>query len=130
MCIGQTLKQLKENLINILDLNNIPDLRCGMFVAVAYEDTWYPGEILSILDSNVKVSFLHPKKKGGLSFVWPNKQDVQMTDIKFVFFRNLTVEPTPGLRFWLIHEFDDVQDCYEKYRADFFLAFAKFDRST
>ena len=37
------------------------------------------------------------------------------------FFRNLTVEPTPGLRSWLIHEYDDVEDSYLEFKDEVFL---------
>lgn len=39
---------------------------------------------------------------------------------KIVFFRNLTVEPTSGLRSWLIHEYDDVQDSYSEFKDEVF----------
>jgi hypothetical protein len=42
MRISQTLKQLKQNLCDVLGLNRVPNFSCGMFVAVAYEDAWYP----------------------------------------------------------------------------------------
>lgn len=90
-----------------------------MFVAVAYEDAWYPGEILNISDINLNLKFLHPRRKGALSFTWPIKDDTKDVDNKFVFFRNLTVEPTPGLRSWLIHEYDDVQDSYLEFKDEF-----------
>ena len=89
-----------------------------MFVAVAYEDAWYPGEILNISDINLNLKFLHPRGKGALSFTWPIKDDTKDVDKKIVFFRNLTVEPTPGLRSWLIHEYDDVQDSYLEFKDE------------
>lgn len=90
-----------------------------MFVAVAYEDAWYPGEILNISDINLNLKFLHPRRKGALSFTWPIKDDTKDVDKKIVFFRNLTVEPTTGLRSWLIHEHDDVQDSYLEFKDEF-----------
>ena len=63
MRISQTLKQLKQNLCDVFDLNRVPNFSCGMFVAVAYEDAWYPGEILNISDINLNLKVLHPRRK-------------------------------------------------------------------
>ena len=40
---------------------------------------------------------------------------------KLYLFRNLTVEPTQGLRSWLIHEYDDVEDSYLEFKDEVFL---------
>ncbi|KAK6169716.1 hypothetical protein SNE40_020711 [Patella caerulea] len=120
LCMSRTLKELRQNLFEVLNLNIVPEFCTGMFVAVAYEDIWYPGEILNVLDETREITFLHPKRKGGMSYIWPQVKDIQRVDKKFIFFRDLSVEPTPGLRFWIVHEFDDIQDSFLEYCRQFF----------
>jgi hypothetical protein len=51
----------------------------------------------------------------------PLKMIQKMLIKKLYLFRNLTVEPTQGLRSWLIHEYDDVEDSYLEFKDEVFL---------
>ncbi|CAC5368430.1 unnamed protein product [Mytilus coruscus] len=44
-------------------------------VAVAYADTWYPGQILCINDNFLDIKFLHHSKKTKNLFKWPEIND-------------------------------------------------------
>lgn len=120
MSCSQSLKNLKKYLIEILQLEQIKTITIGTWVVVAYQDTWYPGEVKEVNDKQFSVNFMHPKKLNNNTFIWPQKSDVKDVEKHFIIFSHFDVIPTPGLRFYVIPEFEDIVDLYEKYRVKYF----------
>jgi len=81
--VNKTVTQLKENLVNFLKLDDIKIVEMGTWVAVSYEDAWYPGEVISIKKNNIyEVKCMTRKKKCAVTFVWPAVDDIQQVGKK------------------------------------------------
>lgn len=101
----------------------LPELhfQCGQYVAVAYSETWYPGQILNIENNYLEIKFLHPSKKTTNLFKWPEVSDIMKVENIFVFFSDVGVLPKDvGGRSWYITNFMEVQEEYRKYCAAYF----------
>lgn len=95
--------------------------KCGQYVAVAYSDSWFPGQILCIEDQLIKIKFLHYSKKTCNLFKWPDIDDIQNVENIFIFFSDIEVLPKDSqCRSWTIMNFKEVQEEYRKYSLTYF----------
>ena len=62
------------------------NFQSGKYVAVAYSDHWYPGQIIDVLGKFLKIKFLHPTTNNKNVFKWPQSEDVQKVENIFIFF--------------------------------------------
>lgn len=58
----------------------------NVWIAVAFEDTWYPGLVDSIEPDGLLVNFMHPCLLEKNKFQWPKKVDTMKVEKKFVLF--------------------------------------------
>ena len=71
-----TVNQMRSVLSSILNLDKPKVLEKGTWVAVSYEDNWYPGQITIKIDNTYTVKFLSRKGARGNTFIWPTKDDL------------------------------------------------------
>ena len=58
---SNTVLKLKQSLIEILELNKQKVISVGSWVAVAYQNNWYPGELTNTLNEETyTVNFMKP----------------------------------------------------------------------
>lgn len=56
------------------------------WVGISYEDDWYPGEIIKVIDeNNITVKLMDRAKKGGFTFVWTRTDDICNID-KYIYY--------------------------------------------
>ena len=80
-------------------------------MAVAYEETFYIGQVTKKIDvSHVVVKFL--ERNGGVYYQWPKKDDVATLDTKFV---------PEGKHFELKEPLEGIQKLYRSYKKKYFL---------
>ena len=101
---AKTLNQIRS----ILNLDKPKVLEKCTWVAVSYEDNWYPGEITIKIDNTYTVKFLSRKGARGNTFIWSTKDDLQPIDEKFIIFYDFEILPSRGLTHWIIPEMDDL----------------------
>jgi len=118
---SNTMLKFKQSLIDILELCKEKCINVGTWVAVAYQNNWYPGEVTQILNDELyTVNFMKSKKVNVNAFVWPTPVDVQDVEKKFIFSSHFEIMPTSGLRFCMIPDFDDLQSMYADYIKRYF----------
>ena len=85
-------------------VNSYVDNMLGKFLCVAYEDTWYLGEVLSIKsDSEAEIKYL--KRFGGKYFSWPDIEDVKSTTSVFVIGGPHSIKPRDSsLRYFILED--------------------------
>jgi hypothetical protein len=110
---------LWQNTVNqirsILNLDKPKVLEKCTWVAVSYEDNWYPGEITIKIDNTYTVKFFSRKDARGNTFIWPTKDDLQTIDEKFIIFYDFEILPSPGLTHWIIPEMDEIDDFHQQF---------------
>jgi hypothetical protein len=65
-----TVNQMRSVLSSILNLDTPKVLEKGTWVAVSYEDNWYPGEITIKIDNTYTVKFLSRKGARGNTLIY------------------------------------------------------------
>ncbi|VDI62002.1 Hypothetical predicted protein [Mytilus galloprovincialis] len=71
---------------NVSDLSVLYNFKLGDVVAIAYSDSWYPGQVEEIKDDSfAKVKCLHPTNSKKFAFHWPNKDDIILVENIFIF---------------------------------------------
>ena len=64
---------------------NIAEPQLSDWVAVGYDNGWYPGYITALQsDSCVEVKFMHPTSISG-HYKFPDPEDIAAVDIPFIF---------------------------------------------
>ncbi|XP_070576213.1 putative protein tag-278 [Ptychodera flava] len=95
----------------------------GTYIAVAYEDGWFAGEVCEVLttpDNSILVNFLSRNSISGNSFRWPTKIDVAITENKFIL-KQIEVEPKDSLlRAWSVKNIAEIENLYHAFRKKFF----------
>lgn len=99
-------------------LNKLPAI--DMFVeneylAVAYQDQWYPGIVISTKDNAAVVKFMSPSRKPGY-FTWPSREDTQVVDKEFV----LKPQCVNSGRQWLFEEYEEIDTLFATYKLKYF----------
>ena len=125
---------LKERLLNILQSNPPTSIDNGVehiddgyeydigdFVAVAFEDRWYPGEVMAIDDSSFTVSFFeYCGNTAAQGFKYPRRPEVIDIETRFIIAGNLAIQPIRGGRAWEIDECGAINEDYNKYSDKYF----------
>ena len=115
-----TVNQMKDVLTLTLKIDKQKVLEKGIWVAVSYEDNWYPGEIMDIIDNAYTVKFLKRKSMRGNTFIWPNKDDIDSINEKFIIYSDFEIMPSPGLRHWLIPDMDEIEILHKQFVEKYF----------
>ncbi|CAC5395939.1 unnamed protein product [Mytilus coruscus] len=117
-----TLAQLKDNLVSFLQLDKEKEITVGTWVAISFEDDWYPGEVLQLKPENIlNINFMARQRKKGITFKWPSKEDIKDIDMKFVIYSHFDILPSPGLRHWIISDIDDINHHHNQFVEKYFV---------
>ena len=95
----------------------------GIWVIVAFEDTWYPGLVSHINQENkeLTIKFMHLCKGSEGKFQWPTKEDKTKVDIKFVIFVPLPPVSKNNNRTFEFEGTECIQVLYEKFKERYFV---------
>jgi len=116
----QTVLQLKQNLIETLKLDTIREIETGTWIVASYEDNWYPGEVQDSLLNKFIVKFMSRKNNSASTFIWPRKDDIQEVENKFIIFSHFDILPSPGLRYWIVPNIEEVEEKHQKFVDTYF----------
>lgn len=92
-----------------------------MKVAVAYDQTFYVGDVTAINPHTkmANINFMAQSKDG--YFTWPRKKDVSQVYVDFIFPTNIDLEgegQSASGGGYLINE-DEISSQFEKYKHDY-----------
>ena len=91
----------------------------GTWVAVAYEGDYFIGEVIEIYDeSSAMIQFLTRGFKD--VFRYPQIDDVDTIDSKYVFAHDFEVNLSPNGRTWSVPELNYIDDLYKQYAEYYF----------
>ncbi|KAL4229625.1 hypothetical protein ACF0H5_010012 [Mactra antiquata] len=106
------IKDMLPNMMNGFNDNE--------YIAVAYQDTWYPGCVIKTISSDkTSVSFMASCRKPG-TFMWPSRKDVQIVEKKFVFKRGMLPECCNSGQQWYFTEYRTNDVLFKKYQEHYF----------
>lgn len=89
------------------------------YVAVAYQDAWYPGCVTQIVDDNTaRIRFMTPCRKPGF-YQWPNRKDEQIVSKQFVFCKIAVPDCVNAGRQWFVGQHESISKMYGLYHASF-----------
>ena len=87
------------------------------YVAVAYQDSWYPGVVTSAEeDGRYNIKFMVPSRKFG-HFSWPIREDKQTVEKHFVIYARFIPNCVNSGRMWHILETESINDMYRKFSS-------------
>jgi len=92
-------------------------------VAVAFENSWYPGEIVKIItEDKAEINFMCHTATRSKTFIWPKKEDKQLVDSKFVLMSisKSDIEPVSNGRASTIRSFYQVDGLFNQYADQYF----------
>ena len=79
------------------------------YVAVAYQDAWYPGIVIKSKDENkFIVKFMAPARRTGC-FSWPSRDDIQSCDRRFILCKGFIPKCLNSGRLWEIKETSNIE---------------------
>ncbi|KAL4219419.1 Piwi-like protein 1 [Mactra antiquata] len=92
----------------------------NVYIAVAYQDAWYPG-IVSCVNTNrtLVVKFMSPARKVG-HFCWPAREDIQTVEKDFILKIGFVPNCLNSGRMWQIKENDEINKLFEKFKNYYF----------
>lgn len=92
----------------------------GAWVAVAYEDSFFVGQVIKVDDEkHAAIQFL--RKGIQDTFKWPLVDDVDPIESKFVFAHDFDVQSgSLTRRTWIVPELDYLEGLYEEYAKTYF----------
>jgi hypothetical protein len=103
------------------DLSKNDIVKENEYIAVAYQDTWYPG-IVSSVNSNrtmFVVKFMSPARKVG-HFCWPAREDIQTVEKDFILKIGFVPNCLNSGRMWQIEETDEINKLFVKFKKYYF----------
>ena len=87
------------------------------YVAVAYQDSWYPGWVEKVLsDNEALIKFMVPCRKSGF-YKWPMREDKQFVHREFVLLQNFLPYCMSSGRQWYVKEFNDIESSYSRFHS-------------
>lgn len=89
------------------------------YVAVAYQDMWYPGVVDRITEDCLIVNFMTETRNPGF-YTWPTRKDVQRVRKEFVIKRGFVPHCRNSGRLWFIDDFKQISTTFERYRKMYF----------
>ena len=87
-------------------------LKVDGWVAVAYDEDFYIGQITSLRDGKVHVNFLSRKKDG--QYRWPKRKDCGIISTEYIFASKLRVQKV-GSSFVVVNE-TSITTQYQSYK--------------
>ena len=97
------------------------DILVSTYIAVAYEDAWYPG-VVQVVDSesdNFDVTFLHGTRTTGV-YNWPSREDKQKVNVEYILKCGFVPEAINSGRLWKISEHEEIQSLYQQFKQIYF----------
>jgi hypothetical protein len=114
-CVNSNKSQRCEDTFKEIESVSVND-----YVAVAYQDNWYPGIVEKLTDiDTVVVKFMAPCKKSGV-FQWPARDDRQLVKKEFILCKNIVPDCINSGRQWFVKEHSDISNVYSKFYAMYF----------
>ena len=102
------------------ELPTIEGFNDNEYVAVAYQDSWYPGCVVKSVDSDsALINFMTPCRKPGY-YAWPSRVDQQVVRKDFVLKRGFIPQCVNSGRQWFFAENTEIKYLYDKYSKVFF----------
>lgn len=89
------------------------------YVAVAYQDQWYPGCVVNSKGPEAIVKFMAPCRKPG-HYIWPVRDDTQTVNKEFVLMRGFLPQCVSSGRQWYFKEHNEIDHLFEQYKRKFF----------
>ena len=93
----------------------------GELVAVAYEEGFFVGEVVSEEDDCAMITFIKLKLQENIRTTNNKRSKAEKTDKKFIFYRNLTLEPILSGRLYKLVNGETVACKFEEYKQQYFL---------
>lgn len=101
-------------------LSDVGELKDNCYVAVAYQDCWYPGIVKSTISTDkAVVRFMVPTNKPGV-FRWPVRDDVQTVERRFILLTGFVPDCVGSGRLWNIHQHTSIDNIYKKFAKMYF----------
>ena len=94
-------------------------MKTNDYVAVAYQDNWYPGIVTASKQEVFVVKFLVPGKPSGI-YTWPLREDVQTVHAKAIIGHGFVPDCMSGGRLWRVKEHAELSELYTMVAAVFF----------
>ena len=107
----------EAHLLEKLPVNE--EISVNEYVAVAYDDAWYPGMAIKTKENGVVVKFLGCTKTPGV-YQWPRRDDIQEVCPKYILRKGFVPECMNSGRMWKISEFGEIESLYSEYRKVYF----------
>ncbi|XP_070550462.1 uncharacterized protein [Ptychodera flava] len=108
------IKKMRVSLTGQLTVNT------GEMVAVAFDNSWYVGQVRNTKDNTVTVNYMERCQSQTNHFIWPRKDDVADTDVKFVLCRDVEVVPGNNLRYFCVTDIERIEKAYNRYWNKYF----------
>jgi len=90
------------------------NLKVNGWVAVAYDDGFYVGQITSLSDGKVNVNFLARRKDG--QYRWPKRKDSAIISTEYIFCSKLRIQKV-GSSFVVLNEIS-ITTSYQTYKKN------------
>ena len=91
----------------------------GSWVAVAYDQKFFIGEIISVYNPNsALIQFLTRGYRD--VFRWPQVDDVDTVDAMYVFAHDIDLKLANNGRSWIVPELDYLENLFRQYSALYF----------
>ncbi|XP_045190091.2 uncharacterized protein LOC123547228 [Mercenaria mercenaria] len=101
-------------------LPSFDEINQNEYVAIAYQDRWYPGVVLTAQnEKKILVKFMAPTRKPGY-FIWPGREDVQTVEHTFVLKAGFIPDCVNSGRMWFINDSHCIQKIFEKFKNVYF----------
>jgi hypothetical protein len=89
-------------------------------VAVAYDEQYFLGKVVEMADVN-KATINFMRRGYQNTFQWPQVEDLDEVEAKFVFACDFDVVPSGGRgRVWTVPDLKNIEKLYLKYQKKFF----------
>ncbi|KAH3708500.1 hypothetical protein DPMN_067952 [Dreissena polymorpha] len=95
-------------------------VNCNEYVAIAYQDAWYPGMVVDVKDKeHFLVTFMTPTRTLG-QYKWPLREDIQTVQKKFLISVGFVPDCLNSGRLWNVKEAQTIDNIYKKYSLIYF----------
>ncbi|KAH3841848.1 hypothetical protein DPMN_115329, partial [Dreissena polymorpha] len=110
-----------ENEAELINMNDDIQFVKNEYVAVAYQDNWYPGIVHQVSDDSktLTVHFLAQTKNTG-HYIWPTLKDEQQVNPRFILRHGFMPECKNSGRLWFVAEHADITKAYQTFSKVFF----------
>ena len=109
--LGQELQDL---------LPNEPQIIEQQWVAVAYQDNWYPGIVREVLEDKRMRGDISSRTSNCRRFKNPNGKDVQIVELQFVISGSCNPHPVSGGRSWEFDQCDSLDHIFQLFKEIYF----------